>query len=332
MASPSIGIIGAGGTISSLASDPRDYLDYPETGRKLSVEEVLERLPELDAFADLVPIGFRSVGSSAIGPSDWLRLHQAITTAVRHNPAIAGFVILHGTATLEETAYFLSLTLPATLPVVVVGAQRPLNTVSSDAAANAINAVRVAADPASYGRGVMVVMNDEIHAARDATKGSTYRLHAFHSAANGPIGFADPDRVVFRFPAHPPTSEEPAFDVDGMTELPRVDIAYSYAGCDGAAVEAFRAAGAAGIVSAAFAPGIPAPLEREALCEAARAGTVIVQSSRVGQGRVARRGWLDAQGWVAAGDLSPVKARILLSLALRQTTDIGRIQDFFDRY
>jgi len=328
---PLIGLIGAGGTISSLATDPRDYMDYPETGRKLSVHEVLEELPQLREFAALKPLAFRSVGSSAMGPEDWLRLHATINAAITESPEIAGFVILHGTATLEETAYFLSLTLPKDRPVVVVGAQRPLNTLSSDAPANAINALRTAASPEARGRGVMVVLNDEIHSARDVTKGSTFRLDAFHSPAHGPIGVCDPDRVVFHAPALP-RDAGPAFDLSGVTALPRVDIFHAYAGNDGVMVRACLAAGAEGLVSAGFAPGMAPPLEREALAEAARAGVPVVQASRVGAGRVARRGWLARERWIASGDLSPVKARILLMLALRQSRDPDELQRIFDRH
>src|SRR5690606_30556813 len=218
------------------------------------------------------------------------------------------------------------------LPVVVVGAQRPLNTLGSDAVPNAINAVRVAADPQSRGRGVMVVLNDEIHAAREVTKGSTYRLHAFHSGAFGPIGVADPDGIVYTYQQKVTDQTTPAFDLTDLTELPRVDVLYSYAGCDGVAVRALVAAGARGLISAAFAPGIPAPLAREALVEASRAGVLVVQSTRVGKGRVARRKWIRDHSWVGAGDLNPQKARILLALALTVTQDPDEIQTFFDKH
>jgi L-asparaginase len=327
---PLIAIVGAGGTISSMATDSRDYMNYPETGRKLSVEEVIAEIPDLSNFATLMPVPFRSVGSSAVGPQDWLRLHRTITETIAARPEIAGVVVLHGTATLEETAWFLHLTLPGPRPVVLVGAQRPLNTLSSDAAANAINAVRVAADPDAAERGVMVVMNDEIHIARDVTKGSTFRLNAFHSGSWGPIGVADPDQVLFH---RAPEKRSPTLNpgTDGA-HLSRVDICYAYAGSDGTAVEAFRAAGARGIISAGFAPGMPAPLERAALLEASNAGIFVVQASRVGQGRVARRDWLHNVGWIAAGDLTPQKARILLMLGLATDSDPEQVQRMFDTY
>lgn len=330
-----VALIGAGGTISSLATHRRDYMDYPETGRKLSADEVIAEIPELAQVAELVAVPFRSVGSSAIGPDDWLRLHGAIRAARQAHPDLAGVVILHGTATLEETAWFLHLTLPHDLPVVVVGAQRPPNTLSSDAPANAVNALRVAADPASVGRGVLVVLNDEIHSARFVTKGSTFRLDAFHSGAHGPLGVADPDRIVFDLAADcaggPAAFDLAALDRGAGGPLARVDICYAYAGSDGTALRAFVAAGARGIISAGFAPGMPAPAEREAMVEAAAQGVVIVQSSRAGTGRVARRQWLRDQGWIAAGDLGPQKARILLMLALSAGFDAPQIQACFDR-
>ena len=325
-----VALIGAGGTISSLATHRRDYMDYPESGRKLSVDEVIAEIPELAQVAELVAVPFRSVGSSAIGPDDWLRLHGAIMAAREGHPDLAGVVILHGTATLEETAWFLHLTLPHDLPVVVVGAQRPLNTLSSDAPANAINALRVAADPASVGRGVMVVLNDEIHSARFVTKGSTFRLNAFHSGAQGPMGVADPDRIVFDLASN--CSGGPAaFDPTAIGSLARVDICYAYAGSDGTPLRACVAAGARGIISAGFAPGMPAPAEREAMVAAAAQGVAIVQASRAGSGRVARRDWLRRQGWIAAGDFSAQKARILLMLALSAGLAVPRIQILFDR-
>ena len=331
MGLPRIAVIGTGGTISSLATDPFDYVDYPETGRKLSVAEVIDHIPALSAIADLVPVPFREVGSSAIGPADWLRL----AATIRHtagDDGIAGFVILHGTATLEETAWFLNLTLDIAQPVVLVGAQRPLNTVGSDATANAVAALRVAADPQSRGRGVLVVLNDEIHAAREVAKGSTYRLHAFHSGAFGPLGVVDPDRVVFsRRPERLHTAATP-FRVDDQTMLPRVDILYAMAGADEVLARAAIAAGARGIVSAGFAPGMTSPVERAVLVEAAAAGVVVVQASRVGSGRVSRRQWLRRQGWVGADDLSPHKARILLMLALMHSSDPDWIQTCFDTY
>jgi L-asparaginase len=329
---PVIAAIGCGGTISSLGQHSTDLLDYPDFGSKLAIEDVIGRIAEVAAVAELLPVPFRSVGSTAIGPPEWLELAALIHRLAVERPEIAGFVIPHGTATLEETAYFLHLVLKTDKPVVLVGAQRPVSALGSDAGMNLLGAVRVAIDPAARGLGVLVTLNDEIQSAREATKTSTYRLQTFRSPDFGPLGYIDGDGVaIYRRPTrrHAPDTE---FEVGRLGTLPRVDIAYSYGGADATIVDALVAAGARGIVSAGLAPGIPAPLERQALERAARAGLVIVQASRAGSGRVAPRRYLRESGLVAADNLNPQKARILLMLALTRTTEIGEIQRLFATY
>ena len=328
-----VAVIGCGGTISTEATDPFDFIEYPETGRKLQIEEVLAVLPEpAQDLADYVPVPFRAVGSSAIGPAEWRDLVVIIEGLAETQPDLAGVVVVHGTASLEETAYFLHLALNVDVPVALVGAQRPLNTVGTDATVNFVSAVRTVLSPEAAGKGVMVVLNDEIHCARDVTKSSTYRLHAFRSAVTGPIGVVDADAVHFyRAPVRAHTTASP-FGVDAGTEFPRIDISYAYAGSDSTAARAFVAAGARGIVSAGFAPGMPAPLERRFLEECAAQGVVVVQASRVGSGRIAPRGYLKDKGWVAADDLTPQKARILLMLAMVAGHKPEALQGDFERY
>jgi L-asparaginase len=216
--------------------------------------------------------------------------------------------------------------------VVVVGAQRPASALSSDAGMNLLGAVRAATAPQARRIGVLVVLNDEVHCAREATKTSTYRLQTFRTPDFGALGHIDGDGVqIYRRPvrSHAPDTE---FDVGKLQSLPRVDISYSYGGAGGTVVEAFVAAGVRGIVSAGLAPGIPTPLERAALETARDAGVVIVQSSRAGSGRVALRRYLDEAGMVAADNLNPQKARILLMLALTKSQDIGEIRRIFATY
>ena len=181
---------------------------------------------------------------------------------------------------------------------------------SSDAALNLLNAVRVAASPAARGLGVLTLLNDEIQAAREVTKTSTFRLEAFQTPDLGMLGYADADGevAIYRRPTrrHAPATE---FDVDGLDDLPRVDITYSYAGMDGTAARAAVAAGARGIVSASLAPGLFAEGEKDALLEARRQGVVVVQSSRVLSGRVLDRVWLNEHGILTADNLNPQKAR-----------------------
>ena len=329
---PIVAAIGCGGTISSLGRDSTDVLDYPDFGRKMPIEEVIGRYPEIGAIAEMQAVPFRSVGSTAIGPREWLELTQIIHKLAADRPDLQGFIIPHGTATLEETAYFLNLSLKTDKTVVLVGAQRPASALSSDAGLNLLNAPRVAIHPSARGLGVLVVLNDEIQSAREVTKTSTYRLQTFRSPDFGALGHVDGDGVqIYRRSArrHAPATE---FLIDEKTVLPRVDIVYSYGGADGTIVEALVAAKARGIVSAGLAPGIPAPLERAALERARDAGIVVVQASRAGSGRVALRRYLDTAGMVAADNLNPQKARILLMLALTRTNAVGAIREMFANY
>jgi L-asparaginase len=332
MSKPTIAVIGTGGTISSLADDSLEVLDYPETGRKMEPADAIARVPEAARFAELDPLPFRAVGSTRIAPRDWIELAQLIMRSARDKPRLRGFVVLHGTATLEETAYFLHLVLKTDKPVVLVGAQRPASALSSDAGMNFVAAVRTALAAEACGMGVLVVLNDEIHSARDATKTSTYRLQTFQSSDAGPLGYVDGDGVYFYGAPRRRHTLDTAFAVDDLPELPRVDIAYSYAGADGCAVDAFVAAGARGIVSAGLPPGLTAPPERAALERATQAGVVVVQSSRAGSGRVAPRTYLKSHGMVGGDNLNPQKARVLLSLALTRTRDAGDIQELFDTH
>jgi L-asparaginase len=327
---PRIAVIGTGGTISSLGASTLDVLDYPDFGKKLTAEALLDRFPETQLVAEPVPVTVRQVGSTEIGPREWLELRALINKIAREDTNIAGFVITHGTATLEETGFFLNLTLAVSQPVVLVGAQRPASALGTDAGMNLVNALRVAGSPAARGKGVLAVVNDEIHPARDVVKTSTYRLQTFRSLDFGALGHVDGDGVYFyRAPlgAHMPDGPFAALDL--KEPLPRVDVIYSYAGADGALIDAAVAAGARGLVSAGFAPGSPTPDQRAAFERAARAGVVIVQCSRAFSGRVAPRRRLQETGIVAGEDLTPQKARILLMLSLTTTSEKDAIQRLF---
>src|SRR3954466_7484791 len=249
---PRIAVIGTGGTISSLGANSLDVLDYPDFGQKLTGEGLIEKFPETRLVAEPVPVTFRQVGSTAIGPADWIELREVIHRIAREAPAIAGFVIPHGTATLEETAFFLNLTLGVSQPVVLVGAQRPASALGTDAGMNLVNALRIAGCEEARGKGVLVVMNDEIHPARDVVKTSTYRVQTFRSLDFGALGQVDGDGPHFyRAPlkAHMPDTP---FAGQDIAALPRVDIIYSYVAAAGDLVEAAVKAGAQGLVSAGF--------------------------------------------------------------------------------
>src|SRR5919198_854698 len=194
---PRIAVIGTGGTISSLGASSLDVLDYPDFGQKLTCEALLERFPETRLVAEAVPLTFRQVGSTDIGPRDWTEIRSLIHRIAGEEPTVSGFVIPHGTATLEETAFFLNLTLASPHPVVLVGAQRPASAIGSDAGMNLVNALRVAGSAQARGKGVLVVLNDEIHAARDVVKTSTYRVQTFRSLDYGALGHVDGDGPHF---------------------------------------------------------------------------------------------------------------------------------------
>jgi L-asparaginase len=332
MPKPIVAFIGTGGTIASLGRGPLDLQDYGAAGQMLHAEELLAKRPTVHQVADVIPVRYRNIPSTAIDFADWKALAALCRQLPEQHPGLDGIVIGHGTATLEETAYFLNLTLKTPVPVVVVGAQRPSSALSSDAGMNLVNAIRVAGCPEARGMGVLVVLNDEIHAAREVTKTSTLRLQTFRSPDFGALGHADGDAVVFyRQPVrrHAPDTE---FDIADLDALPRVDISYSYAGADGTSVRAFIAAGARGIVSAGFAPGYAAPLEAAALRDAVTVGVTVVQSTRAGSGRTFQSTRLREGGVLIADNLNPQKARILLSLALSKSNDATEITRMFRTY
>ena len=328
---PKIAIIGTGGTLASVAASSLEVLEYePDNG--LDIAGLLARFPEVHRIADVMPVRFHTLSGYKIYFDAWKELTILCDRLVRDEPALAGIVVTHGTSSLEETAYFLNLVLKVEIPVVLVGAQRPASALSSDGGLNLVNAVRVAASPEARGMGVLVVLNDEINAARDAAKLSTMRVQAFQSPDFGLLGHADGDKVAFyRRPirrCYPDTE----FDIRDLAALPRVDIQYAYAGSDGAAVRAFVAAGARGIVSAGFAPGFPGPADAEALAEAVRDGVVVVQSTRAGSGRAYPERWSRAGRFLSADNLTPQKARLLLALALTVTSDPDAITRMFAAY
>ena len=329
---PKVAFIGTGGTMSSLGNGPLDLVDYSATDQRMHAGEILERFPEIQDVADVVPVRYKNVPSYDLFFPEWKELAALCTQLVADTPDLAGIVIGHGTASMEETAYFLNLTLKVAVPVVLVGSQRPASALSTDAGLNLVNAVRTAASPQARGRGVLLLMNDEIHAAREVTKTSTARLQTFRSPDFGVLGHADGDKVVFyRAPErrHAPETE---FDVSAIGALPRVDIAYSYVGSDGAAVRAFMAAGARGIVSAGFAPGFAGSADSAALREAVAQGIVVVQSTRAGSGRVFHGSRMREWGFLTADNLNPQKARLLLALAMTVTTDPADIARIFETY
>ncbi len=329
---PRVALIFTGGTIDSVGADRLDLAWYIEHGKRLDDGELVARVPELASVAQVEEVPFRRLPSQSIGDADLVALVETIHRLFEEDRA-DGVVITHGTNTLEETAFFLHLTLKTDRPVVVVGSMRPSSGLSADGYLNLLNGVRVAGDPASRGMGVLVVLNDTIHSARDVTKTSTYRVDTFQGRDLGPLGYADNDgRVVYYHRPVRPHTTATEFDLSTTPDLPRVDVVVTYLGADGTMIDAAVAAGARGIVSAGTGAGRPTPGEDAALLRAAEAGIIVCQGTRVGSGRTVRSPGLVKRGWVASDNLQPWKARILLRLALARTSEANEIQRVFDTY
>ena len=312
-------ILATGGTIASTGNY---YGDRGGAVNKVSVEELEKAAPGLEKLAQLSAEQFSNVASGAIGPTQWLDLSRRINTAFHDRSSLSGIVVTHGTDTMEETSFFLDLTVTGDHPVVVTGAMRPADAIGADGPANLFNAVRAAAAPASRGRGTMVLMDDRLFAAREVTKTNTTRVETFQAPEHGPLAIVDHDTILFNR-ARP--SARHTFDVSNLRELPRVEIIYSYGGADSTLIDAAVAAGAKGIVVAGVGAGGTTPAQSTALRRAAQKGVLIVMSSRTGSGRVSGSN----PSRIAAGDLNVQKARILLMLALTTSSDPKEIAHLF---
>ncbi len=330
---PRVRLVATGGTISNKA------------GGRLSAQELLDTVPSLRDVAKVEAEQFSNLPSSAMTLDQWLALARRLNEVFAADPGLAGIVVTSGTDTLEELAYFLNLTVRDERPVVVIGSMRNPSTIGYEGPANLLEAFRVASHPSSRARGVLVVLNDEINPAREVTKTDALRLHTFQTRGYGVLGVVDPDAVVYyRSPATRRTSTS-EFDLAGVTTLPRVDIIWVYQGASGDLIKAAVDAGAKGLVIAAAGAGATSGTQSEGLEYAARKGVFIVTTTRAGSGRIAPpRGTGDGQGGAGAGtwrrlpvfvagqDLAPLKARVLLMLALTKTADQKELQRIFNEY
>ena len=330
---PLVHVIATGGSISGLGPHRLDYTLYPELGRRLSVEEMLARLPETVETAEVTAENLLRVGSSSIGPAEWLQLVRRIDALLGGARPPQGLVITHGTATLEETGYFLHLTVKSDRPVVLTGAMRPPSALGTDADLNLLDAIRLAACPDAASRGVLTVLNDEIHSVRDVTKTNAFRVNTFGSRDYGCLGYVDADGAVrfYRSVTRLHTTATP-FDVRAAQTLPRVDIVYAYAGADGVLIDALRERGTEGLVLAGFGGGTYPAAFLDAAKRAVQAGIAVVLATRSTAGRVITTPEKARAGFIVSDDLMPQKARILLMLALGVTRERDAIQDMFYRY
>jgi len=311
-------VVGAGGTIAMVGRSAYDWVEYGESGQVRPVTDVVQELQPLLEGVELEMISFRAVASTGIAWRDWVELGRLVRDLAATRPDAHGIVITHGTASLEDTAWFLELVVECRIPVVLVGAQRPPNTVGSDAAPNLRAALAVAVAPVARDLGVLVVMDNCIYGARDVRKTSNFALDAFEAGEFGPLGRVDADgTVVLRRRPVVAKSHSPALaGALACDAPPRVDLALSYAGADGTAIDAFVRSGASAIISVGMPPGRCTPEERAALREAVAAGVLVVQSSRAPRGAVVAQRYNRADGIVSGGDLAPNKLRILLMVAL----------------
>ncbi|MGH8695190.1 MAG: asparaginase [Burkholderiales bacterium] len=326
-------VIATGGSISSLGPHRLDYTLYPELGQRLSVERMLARIPEASQFAEVKAEDLLRVGSSSIGPAEWLQLAQRIDALLGGAQPPQGVVITHGTATLEETGYFLHLTVKSDRPVVLTGAMRPPSALGTDADLNLLDAIRLAACPDAAGRGVLIVLNNEIQSARDVTKTNAFRVNTFGSRDFGLLGYVDADgqAMFYRDVTRLHTGATP-FDVRGRQTLLRVDIVYAYGGADGVLIDALRERGTGGLVLVGFGGGTFPRAFLEAGERAVQAGIPVVLATRSTAGRVVTTPAKADAGFIVSDDLMPQKARILLMLALGVTRERQAIQEMFYRY
>lgn len=328
---PNVVILATGGTIAGTGATSTTTVGY--TAATVGVQTLIQAVPELTKVANVTGEQVFQIASENMGNGEWLTLAKRVNVLLAQ-PNVDGIVITHGTDTLEETAYFLDLVVKSRKPVVLVGSMRPSTALSADGPINLYNAVILAGTPEAVGKGVLVAMNDQIHAARDVTKTNTSTPDTFKTPELGMLGYFQGSHAFFYHQPIRKHTIDTEFDVSKLTALPQVDIAYGYANVGPVVVEALTAAGAKGIIHAGVGDGSLATKVIPALKAARAKGVVIVRASRVGQGILARNGEAndDLLDFVAADTLNPQKARILLMLALTKTHDTREIQRMFYTY
>jgi L-asparaginase len=327
---PRVRLVATGGTISN------------KIGGRLTAEELVKSMPGIERFAKPEFEQFSNLASGELTLDQWVALSKRLNEIFRTDPDIAGLVVTSGTDTLEELAYFLDLTVRSDKPVVVVGSMRNPSTLGYEGAANLLEGFRVAASPDARGRGALVVLNDEINAAREVTKTDALRLNTFQTRGYGILGVVDADRVAFYRATVKRHAAKSEFDIASVTALPRVDVILVYQGADGDLIKAAADAGAKGIVIAGAGAGATSGTQPAGIDYATKKGVFVVTTTRAGAGRIAsgrggrgRGGAPPAEEFrrrIAGEDLAPVKARLLLMLALTRTTDPAEIQRMFQEY
>lgn len=316
---PKVFILTTGGTIASQSNAP--LIDGPA---------LIREIPVLGDYADIRVEEVAKIGSSKMTPTVWLRLVKRMKALSEANPDITCFVVTHGTDTMEETAYFLNLAHQSSVPIVLVGSMRSSNAISADGPANLVNAIRVGTDPAAKGRGVLVVLNDNIMAARDLLKQHNTRVDAFVATNRGYLGAVDQAGVRFWRQPDRLHTKESAFNVYNLDALPKVDILQDFAGLDTDLVNYFLQRPTQGLVISSFAGGRMSAAA-SSVYQLRNPHRPVVIASSVKAGRIYGQHQANTPV-VSAQDLPANKARILLMLALTKTDDPAEIQNYFDRY
>ncbi len=334
MSLPLVWLLSTGGTIAGKGGSSTDLTQYQAA--QLLGSELVDAVPEIARHAQVKCEQVINVASPDMTPAVWKTLAARINGILAEDPAVAGVVVTHGTSTLEETAYFLHLTVRHDRPVVLVGSQRPSTAISADGPLNLLNAVRAAAAPEARGKGVLVVMNEEINGARDVTKSNTYRVETFRSGELGFLGYVDEDRVSFYKASTRRHTAQSEFDVAAVTDFPRVEIVHTYAHASAVPLQALVNDGVDGIIFASPGAGSLSEAERKTI-EAIVSSSlgkkpVMMRSTRTGNGRVTGRRKWDELGLIPTDNLSPQKSRILLMLALTKTRDPKEIARMFSEY
>jgi L-asparaginase len=327
---PKIRVLATGGTIAGAQASATDY-GYKSGA--YDVNSLLKAVPNLDKLAVITGEQVANIGSQDMNDEIWLKLAKRVNTVLAE-PGTDGVLITHGTDTLEETSYFLSLVTKSDKPVVMVGSMRPATATSADGPGNIYNGVAVVTNAGAKGKGTLVVLNDTIHYARNVVKTDTTSVQTFVSINRGPAGLVNTGKIFWFEPMDKKLGSSSEFSVDGLDKLPRVDIVYAHAGMSADLIESAIAKGAKGIVVAGVGDGNMTTPALDALTTAAKNGVVVVRSTRLPEGIVLRNNEVndDEKGFVASGELNPAKSRVLLQLALTRTTDPVRIQRMFYEY
>ena len=328
-AKPKVAILATGGTIAGAIDSSVATTGY--TAGVVGVEALIKTVPELVNLADISSNQIANINSCDMNDAIWLTLSHRINELFLTD--IDGVVITHGTDTMEETAYFLSLVIKSDKPVVLVGAMRPSTAISADGPKNLYNAVALAADKNAKSKGVMIAMNDKIQGARGVVKTHTLNVDAFSSPDFGDLGYIIDGKVTFYNSICKTCGKNIPFDVSKLSSLPKVDILYTYSN-DGNAVAA-RALfenGTKALIIAGSGAGNIHKDQKNMLKELLKQGLIVAVSSRISAGLVAVSDEDKALGFISAGDLNPQKARVLLMLALTKTKDTKKIQEYFLKY